>query len=118
MKKPAPPQNEGTGRGKVKRRRVRVRVRESVNIGWAVIISMVYAVGPNSAGVVRRVRPKILDESDIEGLLGGPKNNRVEKFLTAGPAISGHFSHYCRPGLLGHRADKRKRMNKAAAKVQ
>jgi hypothetical protein len=69
----------------------------------------------NSAGVVRRARPQRLDETDIEGVLGSPKNNRVEKFLTAGPAISGHFSHYCRP-LLGHRADKRKRMNKAAAR--
>jgi len=57
-----------------------------------------------------------LDESDIEGLLGSPKNNIVEMFLTAGPAISGHFSHYCRPSLLGHRADKRKRMNKAAVR--
>lgn len=71
MKMPAPPQSEGTGRSTVKRRRV--RVSESMNIGWAVIISMYYAVGSTAQVSYDALGPKYWTRVTSRGFLAALK---------------------------------------------
>lgn len=61
--------------------RRRVRVRESMNIGWAVIISMYYAVGSTAQVSYDALGPKYWTRVTSRGFLAALKTIEWRSFL-------------------------------------